>query len=104
VAESAQWCLVEVSETPGPRSREVRLPTTLRFAHGSIFGLYEALEASRPFEWLRDETAEMLQPPGEALSVKISPPGAVDAYGGSWRAAAGKLDTRNQCLARRVGD
>jgi len=46
--------------------------------HSSIrtwlyFGLDEALEASRPFERFRDETAEMLQPPGEALSVKKPP-------------------------------
>jgi hypothetical protein len=43
--------------------------------HSSIctwlyFGMYESVEASRPIKDRRDETAEKLQPPGDAWSVK----------------------------------
>jgi len=43
--------------------------------HSSIytwlyFGMYEALEASRPIKHRRDETTEKLQAPGDAWSVK----------------------------------
>jgi len=73
VAEAVQWCLVGASETPGPQSRERSTTNHSSIRTWLYFGQYEALGASRPFEELRDEPAEILQPPGEALSVKKPP-------------------------------
>jgi len=49
----------------GRSPRTCLSPTTHRFAQGFYFGCAEALEASRPFQELRVEMIEKLQPPGE---------------------------------------